>query len=215
VSTGAVVVGGLAPTLAWGHRLHSPLLAVAVPVLSAGVLMVVKERLEREGDAMRDVALTDPLTGIANRRCLLGRTEYEIARHARSRRSFALLMMDLDGFKLVNDRFGHAAGDDLLRDVAVALTNSIRAQDTAARIGGDEFCVLAPETDERGSNLLADRISRAISEVPVGIESLRATIGVSVFPADGVSPVALLDAADQRLLAFKRGRLGAVTRRAA
>jgi diguanylate cyclase (GGDEF)-like protein len=157
---------------------------------------------------MRDVALTDPLTGISNRRQLLARADYEIARHSRGRRNFALVMLDLDGFKLLNDRFGHAAGDELLCDVADALQHAVRGQDTVARIGGDEFCVLAPETDGPRTLPLAKRITAAVTDATTGVEALRASIGIAVFPDDGLSAQELLHAADERLLNAKR-ELGA------
>ena len=164
---------------------------------------------------MRDFALSDPLTGIANRRSLLWRADYEIARHSRAQRSFAVVMLDLDGFKLLNDRFGHAAGDDLLRGVAVALERSMRAQDTVARIGGDEFSVLAPETDEEGTPRLAARILQAVGDVTAGVETLHASLGIAIFPGDGTTAAALLHAADQRLLGSKRGGKHARGRRRA
>jgi diguanylate cyclase (GGDEF)-like protein len=196
--------------------LPSPLLAVLVPAASVAVQISLRERHEREREELRDVALTDPLTGIANRRLLLARAEYEIARHARGAHSFALVMLDLDGFKLLNDRFGHAAGDELLCDVAGALLHAIRAQDTVARIGGDEFCVLAPETDGPQTLPLAKRITEAVADATAGLETLRASVGVAVFPDDGVSASDLLHAADERLLAAKRDQnAGRARRRAA
>lgn len=201
-----VLAAAATPSLALlqARPLPSPLLAVLVPAASAAVLLAVRGRLEHERDAMRGFALSDPLTGIANRRSLLWRAEYEIARHTRARRRFALVMLDLDGFKLLNDRFGHPAGDDLLRDVATALKHSMRAQDTVARIGGDEFCVLAPETEEPGTQRLAARIAQAVGDVTAGVESVQASLGIAVFPDDGVTATALLEAADQRLLSAKR-----------
>jgi diguanylate cyclase (GGDEF)-like protein len=206
---GAAVAGAAAlPMAGWLdiRPLPSPLLAVLVPAASVAIQISLRERLEREREALRDVALTDPLTGIANRRELLARAEYEIARHARGRHSFALVMLDLDGFKLLNDRFGHAAGDELLCDVASALLHAIRAQDTVARIGGDEFCVLAPETDAPRTLPLAKRITEAVTDATAGVETLRASIGIAVFPGDGESAPDLLHAADERLLAAKRDR---------
>jgi diguanylate cyclase (GGDEF)-like protein len=188
-----------------GGRPQPALLAVVV-MTSAGVLAAVRERLVRERNALRGYALTDPLTRIANRRSLLARADYEIERHRRARRSFALVMLDLDGFKRLNDRFGHPAGDSLLRDVAEALQQAMRAQDTVARFGGDEFCVLAPETDAQGADRLAGRIAQAVGDVTVGVETVRASLGVALFPFDGAAAPQLLDAADQRLLAAKRRR---------
>jgi diguanylate cyclase (GGDEF)-like protein len=115
-------------------------------------------------------------------------------------------MLDLDGFKQLNDRFGHPAGDDLLREVAAAVARAVRDQDTVARMGGDEFCVLAPETDPAGTEQLAGRIMRAVGGVTAGIEVLGASAGVSTFPLDGSAPEELLEAADQRLLDSKRRR---------
>jgi diguanylate cyclase (GGDEF)-like protein len=181
-------------------------LALFIPAASVAVLIASRERLERERNALRRFALCDPLTGIANRRCLLERIEYEVARHNRGRSSFALLMLDLDGFKVLNDRFGHAAGDDLLRDVAAAIERALRRQDTVARIGGDEFCVLAPETDLPGARRLRARIESAVGDVTAGVDALHASSGVALFPDDGLSPNALLHAADQRLISAKRER---------
>jgi diguanylate cyclase (GGDEF)-like protein len=215
----ATIIGSTATSsvaLMHARPLPSPLLVVLVASASVTVLFVVRERLERERDELSGFALSDPLTNIANRRSLLARAEYEIARHTRARLSFAVVMLDLDGFKRLNDRFGHSAGDGLLCDVATALERSMRAQDTVARIGGDEFCVLAPETDKSGTQRLSVRIVQAVGAVTAGVESVRTSIGVAVFPDDGVTAEALLQAADQQLLRSKRERQrGRADRRAA
>jgi diguanylate cyclase (GGDEF)-like protein len=213
-----VVALAAAPALVWMRLgpLPSLPLALVIPAASVAVLVAVRERLERERDVLRSFALNDQLTGIANRRSLLARIEYEVARHTRGRYCFAILILDLDGFKEVNDRFGHAAGDDLLRDVAAAIKRSIRAQDTVARMGGDEFCVLAPETDLPGARRLVTRIVRAVGDLTPGVEALSVSSGVALFPDDGVSPTPLLHAADERLLSTKRERQrGRARRRAA
>lgn len=204
-----VLAAGLVATLADanGAGRAPPALLMVVGLAGAGVLAAVRERLLRERDALRSYALTDPLTQIANRRSLLSRAEYEIERHRRGGRSFALVILDLDGFKRLNDRFGHPAGDSLLRDVADALQRAMRAQDTVARFGGDEFCVLAPETDADGTDRLASRITQAVDGVTVGLETVHASLGVALFPFDGSAAPELLDAADKRLLEAKR-RLG-------
>jgi diguanylate cyclase (GGDEF)-like protein len=205
VGTGALVAS-MAHTGGAGAA-GRPAFAVVV-VTCAAILIVVRERLAREADELRRYALTDPLTRIANRRSLMNRADYEIDRHRRSGGAFAVVMLDLDGFKALNDRFGHPAGDDLLRDVAASLQRAMRAQDTVARFGGDEFCVLAPETDDDGTSPLAARIAHAVGEVTVGVQTVRASLGVALFPADGTRPAELLDAADQRLLEAKRRRGG-------
>jgi diguanylate cyclase (GGDEF)-like protein len=212
----AAALVDLAAVLAGAPGRPSPALLAAVVAGSAAVLASVRGRLQRERDVLRDYALSDPVTRVANRRSLLIRADYEIERHRRARRSFALVMLDLDGFKALNDRFGHAAGDDLLRDVAAALRRAMRAQDTVARFGGDEFCVLAPETDERGADPLAGRVTKAVSDVSVGLEVVAGSVGVAIFPDDGVTVADLMRIADERLREAKRRRpAGASRRRAA
>jgi diguanylate cyclase (GGDEF)-like protein len=216
--SGAALAAELAATQGATHGTPLPptALLVLIPAASFAILLSVRERLARERDALRASASSDPLTGVANRRSLLARIDYEIARHGRSRRSFALLMLDLDGFKLLNDRFGHPAGDDLLREVAVALSRAIRDQDTVARVGGDEFCVLAPETDTAGAQGLVARVEASVERVVAGVDVLGASAGAAVFPQDGTTADGLLEAADQRLLGAKRrGGGGRTGRRAA
>jgi diguanylate cyclase (GGDEF)-like protein len=201
----AACLPALASPSAFGP-LPSAVLALAVAGGSVFVLEAVRARLESERSAMRRSALTDPLTGAANRRGLGERIEYEVARHARANRRFAVVMIDLDGFKLVNDRFGHHAGDELLRDVAASLREAVRDQDTVARLGGDEFCVLAPETDHAGGDHLAERITEAVRRVTTGLDSLSASVGVAVYPDHGGTAAAVLDAADAAQIAAKRAR---------
>ena len=202
--TAAVAAAAVRGEVAW--------LCAALTVACAAVLRQRQVQLERERDALRRDSLSDPLTRVANRRSLLARADYEIARHRRGRQTFALVMLDLDGFKQLNDRFGHAAGDDLLRDVAGALRRAMRAQDTVARFGGDEFCVLAPETDERGTERLAAKVTQAVREVTVGMEAVAGSVGVALFPADGATAAELMRAADERLLDAKRRRPGGLGR---
>jgi diguanylate cyclase (GGDEF)-like protein len=192
------------PALTAGAH-HPPVaLALLVPATSVAILIAVRERLRRERDSLRATAFRDALTGAANRRSLFERVEYEIARHTRSGRSFCVLMLDLDGFKALNDRFGHGAGDDLLRDVAEALRRAMRDQDTVARLGGDEFCVLAPET--AAGDRLVGRAMAAVGRVTAGIDALGASAGAAVFPGDGTTIEGLLEVADHRLLELKRTR---------
>jgi diguanylate cyclase (GGDEF)-like protein len=205
IGSAAAVAAAALPVIAVSTaRTPSPVLAILIPASSVAILLVVRDRVERERNALRTTALTDPLTGLANRRSLLGRIDYEIARHTRSRGAFALIMLDLDGFKQLNDRFGHPTGDDLLRDVAAALRRAVRDQDTVARIGGDEFCVLAPETDEAGTDRLITRITTAVGRVTAGADALGVSAGAAAFPEDGTAPAAILQAADDRLLGAKR-----------
>jgi diguanylate cyclase (GGDEF)-like protein len=212
-----IALAACAPALAskaFGPLPH-PALAVAVVGGSVAVVAAVRKRLAGERAAMRRWALTDPLTGAVNRRGLAERIDYEVARHARQRHRFAVVMIDLDGFKLVNDRFGHPAGDELLRDVAASLREAVRDQDTVARLGGDEFCLLAPETDRAGGEHLAERARTAVRRVTTGLESLSASVGVAVYPDDGSSVSAVLDAADAAQINAKRASPSRRARRAA
>ena len=188
-------------------------LALLVPAASLAVLHGIGRRLRRERDALADAAFSDPLTGVANRRLLMSTAEHEIARHLRADERFTLVMLDLDGFKLLNDRYGHAAGDQMLRDVAVGLTRSLRSQDTVARLGGDEFCVIAPQT--ANPRPLADKIIGAVADASPGNHALRTSVGLAVFPEDGATIELLLRTADERLLAAKRRLHGEPGTRAA
>jgi diguanylate cyclase (GGDEF)-like protein len=203
--TAAVAAAAVGGEVAW--------LCVALSLACAAALGQRLAVLERERDTLRRDALSDPVTGVANRRSLQARADYEIARHRRAGQSFALVMLDLDGFKALNDRFGHAAGDDLLRDVAGGLRRAMRAQDTVARFGGDEFCVLAPETDERGTAGLAAKVSQAVRDVSVGMETVGGSVGIALFPSDGKTAAELMHAADERLLDAKRRRSAGAARR--
>jgi diguanylate cyclase (GGDEF)-like protein len=208
-SSGAATVAGTAVVVAAAaaprvHGAPSPLLGLAVAGSGAAVLHGMRVRLEHERDSLRRSALRDPLTGLCNRRGLDERLRYEIARHSRERRRFAVVAIDLDGFKRVNDRFGHAAGDDLLRDVADAVSEAVREQDTVARLGGDEFCVLAPETGRGGGTHLAHKIETAIVRSATGLDQVTGSVGVAVFPDDGRDALGVLEAADDAQIAAKR-----------
>ena len=209
----AVTIAALA--VARGGSPSLPLILLVVGG-SVAVVRVLQRRFERERRALRADAMRDPLTGVANRRAFGERIAYEVARHSRQRRSFTVLALDLDGFKAVNDRFGHQAGDELLREVARAIAATLRAQDTLARVGGDEFQVLAPETDRAGGERLAGRVRQAVAGVTTGISSLGASVGLAVFPADAEDPAELIELADAEAMAAKRvARPGRAARRAA
>jgi diguanylate cyclase (GGDEF)-like protein len=179
--------------------------ALAAPA-SLAVLLALRARLERERDAMRRSALRDPLTGLGNRRMLDERLRYELTRHARHRQRLTVLVFDLDGFKAINDRFGHDAGDEVLQEVAAALAEVVRAQDTVVRLGGDEFCLLAPQTDREGAARLTARVQRALAGLGSGVAGVSASVGAAVFPDDGEQADRLLAVADAEALERKRRR---------
>jgi diguanylate cyclase len=188
-------------------------LVVVVPAACLMVLQGTARRLRRERDAMEHAAFSDSLTGVANRRLLMSVAEYEIARHSRADERFTVVMLDLDGFKLLNDRYGHAAGDQMLRDVAVRLSRALRNQDTVARLGGDEFCVIAPQTGN--PRPLAEKIMSAVVAPSAGHQELRTSVGLAVFPEDGTTIELLLRTADERLLSAKRRLHASAQQRAA
>jgi diguanylate cyclase (GGDEF)-like protein len=194
----------------------SLLLILAVVGGSVTVVRLIEEEFQHERRALRATAMRDPLTGVANRRAFGERLRYEIARHTRQQRSFAVIALDLDGFKAVNDRFGHQSGDELLREVAAAIGSILREQDTVARVGGDEFTVLAPETDRAGGECLVGRVERAVSGVTTGISALSASVGLAIFPEDATDGPELIELADAEAIAVKReSRSHRAARRAA
>ncbi|MGN6598478.1 MAG: diguanylate cyclase [Actinomycetes bacterium] len=157
------------------------------------------------------VAITDPLTGLWNYRYLSMSLGREIERASRFRRPLAVLMLDVDLFKKVNDTYGHARGDAVLRELAHRLAEQVREVDVLARYGGEEFTVVLPETDRGGAEKLARRILEAVRNVPFsdGGPPLQVTvsIGVAIYPQHGQSPAVLLRAADEALyLAKAQGR---------
>lgn len=166
------------------------------------------EKLEREVGQMRHCAYHDPLTGLPNRTLLLDRLDRALAQAARRNGQVALLMLDLDDFKVVNDRFGHAVGDQLLRGVAERLQRSARDADTICRYGGDEFVILLPEVDGRpGATVVAQKIQASLS-TPFLVEdgqsiTVCASVGMAVYPLDGVAPIHLLQRADVAMYGAK------------
>jgi diguanylate cyclase (GGDEF)-like protein len=157
---------------------------------------------------MERLAHIDPLTGLANRRTFDRVLELEVARASRQQSEVVLAVFDVDAFREANEVAGHAAGDDILRAVAAVLAEQVRLVDTVARIGGDEFIVVAPGT---GGLAVAERVIRAIQALPpVGGRPISVSAGVARFPADGGSADELLAGALDALELAKGGGKGAV-----
>ena len=170
-------------------------------IMSVVVAAVVSERKAALG-RLHDQATTDPLTGLANYRHLMDVLRTEIARSDRTGRDFAVLFIDVNGLKQINDRFGHLVGSRVLCHVAETLRHSSRSTDTPARFGGDEFAVVLAETGREGAAQVLRRVSDrlgAIKERPAP----SVTGGIAVYPADGGTPAALLGFADQALYKLK------------
>jgi diguanylate cyclase (GGDEF)-like protein len=174
--------------------------AVVAAVVMAGLAAQVRGLVAQ----LEDDARTDPLTGLDNRRALRAEFERELARCARTGRPLVLLVMDLDWFKRFNDALGHMAGDDALRRVAKILDEVTRTVEIAARIGGEEFAVIAPATDAAGGLALAERLRIAIKWEFADIEPpLTASVGIAVSGPGRSTPTELFAAADLALYAAK------------
>ena len=177
-------------------------------------------RLTRELTQVRHLGSHDSLTGLPNRALLSDRLHQAMAQCARNHRQLALLLIDLDGFKAVNDRLGHAAGDQLLRQVAKRLSGCIRSCDTACRYGGDEFLIMLPETEGPAAvEAVAQKIRAhlfAAYALDKGTVSMTASIGIAIYGAGGRNCSDLIDQADAAMYLEKasRERAGAVARRA-
>ena len=195
-----------------------PLVQMAVNLTGLYLLAYIGASVGREQRRVRDAAIrlstVDSLTGLYNRAFFFGALDREIARGDRSGRAFCLVMLDLDDLKAVNDRFGHIAGDQVLRSVADVVRNGVRKIDVAARYGGDEFVALLPETDPTGGWVLAEKIRITVAEQ--GMAGLdhppTVSVGVVSYPTDGRSADALLVSADRAMYASKRGGKNRVAR---
>ena len=160
----------------------------------------------------RHEALHDSLTQLPNRGCFCARLDQLLSASAVRRQPLALLYLDLDGFKLVNDLHGHEAGDELLRVVATRLLRAVRADDMVSRLGGDEFaCLLSGMPDRKQLARLARKLLDAVSApLKVGVLTLqvRASIGIALCPEDGTTTAALLKMADTAMYRAKRQQIG-------
>lgn len=177
------------------------------------VMMSAADAYHRQSNAELDrLAHTDTLTGLHNRRYM----EQELARHVelykRYRHPFAVLMLDLDSLKLINDTFGHGAGDEAIKHLAHAMRANIRDTDIPCRYGGDEFVVLMPEADRSAIDTVGRRIAESISRERLrlggGMVSLEVSFGAAQCPADGTNRESLLRVADSNLYTAKERKTG-------
>jgi len=164
-----------------------------------------------KNSALSEISARDSLTGLYNRWYVMEKIDSEMNRSLRHGSPVSLIMMDIDHFKRVNDSFGHSAGDRVLRSVGQVLRDSCRVYDVAGRYGGEEFCIVLPETKVGNTTVVAERIRErlAASRFDVGEESVvvTASIGIagieSIEAEDGLSPLSLIDRADQALYSAK------------
>ena len=170
--------------------------------------VTVREQSEAE---LRERALHDGLTGLPNRTLLADRLASAIGIAQRQFAPVSVLLLDLDGFKQVNDLLGHESGDNVLIEVAKRITGALRDSDTAARLGGDEFVVVLPATGMSGAVATARALNQVIADpipLALGARAVSASIGIAVFPDDGRDPTTLLAAADARMYEAKRTGCG-------
>jgi diguanylate cyclase (GGDEF)-like protein len=217
------VVSGLgvfAPALIGEWKIEAYVGGAAwIAVASSSTLMMRLASLRRQRDAMRTLAETDPLTGLANRRTAMARLQEEVERRRALGTDFGLVFIDIDQFKLINDGFGHNAGDRVLVAVAQLLRQLVRTSDVVARIGGEEFLLILVGADESTSQRLAERVRERIELLPLvgsGPEaplSCTASLGVvngSRHPE--ASAEEMLTRADEAMYAAKRAGRNRVAR---
>src|SRR5215469_12755977 len=181
------------------------LLQVFIAIVSITSLALAAESSEhkRAEEHVRQLAVTDPLTGLANYRQLLSALELEIKRYGRTGRSFAVLLLDLDGLKRINDSHGHVIGSRALCRIGQVLRTHCRDVDTPARYGGDEFALVLPETTAKGAEQIAARIRERVAQ-DEEIPAISVSVGIAVFPEDGETIEAILSRADRSLYDMKR-----------
>jgi diguanylate cyclase (GGDEF)-like protein len=188
------------PGLALGH-----VVVMATGIAAAGGLVgMQRANANRLIWRLSDAAVTDPLTGLMNRRGFQELIETELERARRSGQPLSLMIGDLDHFKALNDRFGHGAGDRALEQLALILDTAKRRIDTAARIGGEEFAVVLPDSDHHAAYILAERMRREVRETFMYEPyELTISLGVATFPAHGSTVEGLVAHADEALYAAK------------
>ena len=206
----AIMAAGYALALVEESPSENPLdgwIATVATLLVTGYLIsIVRDWLSHLIAGLSDAAHSDPLTNLLNRRGFQEVFDVELERARRADQQLSLIVGDLDRFKLVNDAHGHAAGDAALKRVADAIRGAKRGFDRAARVGGEEFAVLAPDCDEHGAYMLAERIRAAVHEAFADQDETPLTIsfGISTHPLHGQTADGLLRTADQALYAAKR-----------
>lgn len=207
-----VEIGHIKPNgeLSWLRVNANPLFRDADPmpymVVTAFEEMTEKTTLELE---LRKQALTDPLTGAGNRRAFMDRIQQLFALSRRARIPASLLMLDVNGFKAINDDYGHAVGDDVLITLCECISSTLRSSDYVARFGGDEFCILLPDTGPDSALEMIHRLQQAIGQsasVVVGLEPVKASvsIGVATLGAQDDNVRSWIKRADDALYKVKR-----------
>ena len=197
----ALLLKGLAPSL----RIESEVWNIPKYLVAVGMIVTL---LEDQILASNHLAYHDALTGLPNRRLLQDRLGQASARADRAGHKVAVLLLDLDDFKEVNDTFGHRIGDAALQEVVARLATRMRSSDTLARTGGDEFTVVSEVASAEGANTLASALQSALV-APLKVDEKLVRTGISVgyalYPDDATDPTELCAAADRAMYASKKG----------
>src|SRR5256714_2044190 len=174
-------------------------------VVAGAFIGVQRGHMDRLIAKLSTAARTDALTGLLNRRGFEELFATELERARRNGRPLSVIVGDLDGFKAINDRFGHAAGDHALEKLSEILQTAKRRVDTAARIGGEEFAVIAPDSDHHAAYILAERMRRGVRETFTADPfALTISLGVATFPRHGATAEALIAGGDEALYAAQK-----------
>lgn len=207
-----ITLGLIAPAVFGGGSAREAFAfaAICAPTLLVMSVLVYQltRMLERSRQDFWHLSRQDGLTGVGNYRALTEKLQEEIARHGRHGRQFAVVLLDIDNFKPINDEYGHLVGDRVLVQVAGRIRKAVRAGDSVYRQGGDEFAVIAPETAPTEIQPIVDRLRDRVEEPGEDGTSISIGTGIACFPDDGVTPNELLGMADIRLLDGKRDRHG-------
>lgn len=189
----------LSPRIPWGK--------LAVQAWLFLTLCIGGYSIGRLFSEVRKLSVTDALTGLYSRYYFFDQLDKELSRAKRYNEPFSIIMMDLDGFKRINDSQGHLAGDRILRAVAAALHSAVRRTDVVGRYGGEEFVLLLPHTDEKGALTLANRLRELIERCNFGAghgqKGITISGGITTYPTSGTTAEELLERADQALYKAK------------
>jgi len=156
---------------------------------------------QRMVEKLARLSVTDELTGVANRRAFMEKLQEELQRSERTKQPFAVLMVDMDRFKEVNDRYGHQAGDEALKRCAAALRRNVRRTDFVARYGGEEFCIILPETETVGARRVAANLRESVKQLPPPMPTV--SVGVASWEPD-ITLDELMHRADEAMYGAKR-----------
>lgn len=176
-------------------------------------LAAANQKYKKAERAIKRLAFYDVVTKLPNRRKVFEHMKDSIKLHRREGKTFAVLMLDLDKFKMVNDTLGHAAGDDLLKQVAVRITSRLRESDMVARLGGDEFVIIledcsSPLAAEKVADEVIVDLAKPFELSGNNVVQIGASIGISFYPSHGITPTKLINAADSALYHCKNNGRG-------